>query len=1202
MESILTPNPFSSRQLLHILQPLPHSFLRPTSHRRRLLVHAAAATPPRRLHMARLSLSSPSFLSLQPHKPPTNIGISVLDGACKTAAFVIFMAAVSFFPIPAARLPPALAATAVSEKSEKGENLTDHEFSGYTRRLLSEVSVLLRRIEDVKSGKGDMDGVKKALKEVKASRKKIQDEVIGNLNAELKELRSVNRELTQRSEKVLKLARAAMKARDSLPDSSENDQEMKGRVEELERNISDLEKEYNDLLMKVGEIEDRMMRRETLTYSIAVRELSFIEQESELLVQRFGRRMVEFSRVSQQRNPSIQISGKDIQKELETAQKEYWEQMLLPMVLEDADAEMLIDNSTKGFPQNIIRVLKESQQMQKNLEAQIRKELKNSVDEKRFLLSTPEAEVLKGFPEVELKWMFGTKDIVIPKSVRVHLYNGWKKWREEAKANLKKQLLDDMEQGKQYVAQRQQRILIDRERLVAKTWYNDEKKRWEMDPVAVPFAVSKRLVENARIRHDWAVMYVALKGDDKEYFVDIKEFDLLFEDFGGFDGLYSRMIASGIPTSVQLMWIPFSDLDMREQFFLITRFSSQCLIGIWNSAAVSFLRKPIFSGIKNITDDLMVTLGFPVAEFIIPKPVRMILGMAWPEEVNYAVDSTWFLKWQSEAELNYRARKKDNFNWYLWFLIRSCLCGFVLFHVIKFFKRKVPSLLGYGPLRRDPNLRKLHRLKFYFRYKRSRKIRKRKEGIDPIRSAFDQMKGVLIVGERGTGKTSLALAIAAEARVPVVEVKASQLEAGLWVGQSASNIRELFQAARDLAPVIIFVEDFDLFAGVRGQFIHTKKQDHEAFINQLLVELDGFENQDGVVLMATTRNLNQIDEALRRPGRMDRVLHLQRPTQMEREKILLLAAKGTMDPDLMNFVDWKKVAEKTALLRPIELKLVPVALEGSAFRNKVLDTDELMGYCSWFATFSNVIPSWLRGTKLFKSISIRLADHLGLTLTREDMQSVVDLMEPYGQISNGIELLTPPTDGIGCTKITKAGGESSLKGNLESRSYLEKKLVFCFGSCVAAQLLLPFGEENFLSSSETKLAQEIATRMVLQYGWGPDDSPVIYVTSNAVGTLSMGNKHEFDMAAKVEEMYNLAYEKARVMLQKNYQLLQIIVEQLIERENLTGEELISIFEENDGIREEEPFTILKQKYKEIAPERSLEGNGNAAAIAFLGAA
>ncbi|GFP99518.1 extra-large guanine nucleotide-binding protein 1 [Phtheirospermum japonicum] len=110
------------------------------------------------------------------------------------------------------------------------------------------------------------------------------------------------------------------------------------------------------------------------------------------------------------------------------------------------------------------------------------------------------------------------------------------------------------------------------------------------------------------------------------------------------------------------------------------------------------------------------------------------------------------------------------------------------------------------------------------------------------------------------------------------------------------------------APVIIFVEDFDLFAGVRGKFIHTKKQDHESFINQLLVELDGFEKQDGVVLMATTRNLKQIDEALQRPGRMDRIFHLQQPTQAEREKILRMAAKETMDEDLIDFVDWQKLA------------------------------------------------------------------------------------------------------------------------------------------------------------------------------------------------------------------------------------------------------------------------------------------------------
>ncbi|RVW38072.1 Retrovirus-related Pol polyprotein from transposon RE2 [Vitis vinifera] len=116
-----------------------------------------------------------------------------------------------------------------------------------------------------------------------------------------------------------------------------------------------------------------------------------------------------------------------------------------------------------------------------------------------------------------------------------------------------------------------------------------------------------------------------------------------------------------------------------------------------------------------------------------------------------------------------------------------------------------------------------------------------------------------------------------------------------------------------------------------------------------------FEKQDGVVLMATTRNLKQIDQALQRPGRMDRIFYLQQPTQTEREKILRIAAKETMDDELIDYVDWGK----TALLRPVELKLVPVALEGSAFRSKFLDVDELMSYCSWFALLFSFMYSYL---------------------------------------------------------------------------------------------------------------------------------------------------------------------------------------------------------------------------------------------------
>lgn len=88
----------------------------------------------------------------------------------------------------------------------------------------------------------------------------------------------------------------------------------------------------------------------------------------------------------------------------------------------------------------------------------------------------------------------------------------------------------------------------------------------------------------------------------------------------------------------------------------------------------------------------------------------MRLGMAWPEYVDQSVASTWYLKWQSEAEMSFKSRKTDEWEWYFWFLVRSVIYGYVLFHVFRFMKRKIPRFLGYGPLRRDPNLRKLQRV------------------------------------------------------------------------------------------------------------------------------------------------------------------------------------------------------------------------------------------------------------------------------------------------------------------------------------------------------------------------------------------------------------------------------------------------------------------------------------------------------------
>ncbi|XP_015875583.2 probable inactive ATP-dependent zinc metalloprotease FTSHI 5, chloroplastic isoform X1 [Ziziphus jujuba] len=1213
---------------------------------------------------------------------------NLLRFIAKQALLTLFFLAIGFAPLRAVRVSALAAPVATEEvlnkkQNGKGKEMSSksHEYSECTRRLLETVSALTRRVEEVRKGNADLKQVEMELKAVKGQKEELQAEIMDSLYSELKELKRERGLLVKRSEGIVDRVVKTKKEYDKVLGDAGEKEDM-DKVQMLEERLKELEEDYNSIWERVGEIEDQILRRETMALSFGVRELRFIERECEQLVENFSRQWRRKGLDSTPKPSVTKLSKSEIQKDLESTQRKYLEQMILPSVLEVDDLGPFFDKDSVDFAQRIKQGLKDSREMQINLEARINKKMKKYGDEKRFVVNTPEDEVVKGFPEIELKWMFGDKEVVVPKAISLHLYHGWKKWREEAKADLKRNLLENVDFGKQYVAQRQERILMERDRLMSKVWFSEDKNRWEMDPMAVPFAVSKKLIQQARIRHDWAVMYVTLKGDDKDYYVDIKELDMLFEDFGGFDGLYMKMLACGIPTAVHLMWIPFSELDLYQQSLLILRLSSQSLKALWQSKIVSYARNWVFEKFKNINDDIMMMIVFPLVEIIIPYRLRLQLGMAWPEEIYQAVGSTWYLKWQSEAEMSFKSRKSEGLRWFLWFLIRSFIYGYILFHVFRFMKRRIPRLLGFGPLRRDPNLRKLRRMKYYLNYRVKRIKRKKKAGIDPITRAFERMKrvknppiplkefasvesmreeinevvtflhnprafqemgaraprGVLIVGERGTGKTSLALAIAAEAKVPVVQVKAQELEAGLWVGQSASNIRELFQTARDLAPVIIFVEDFDLFAGVRGKYIHTKKQDHEAFINQLLVELDGFEKQDGVVLMATARNLKQIDEALQRPGRMDRVFHLQRPTQVERENILRMSAKATMDNDLIDFVDWKKVAEKTALLRPTELKLVPVALEGAAFRSKFLDTDELMSYCGWFATFSGVIPKWVRRTNIAKKLSSIVVNHLGLTLTKEDLNNVVDLMEPYGQISNGIELLNPPLDwtretkfphavwaagrglialllpnfdvvdnlwleplswqGIGCSKITKAKNEGSMNGNSESRSYLEKKLVFCFGSHIASQMLLPFGEENYLSSSELKQAQEIATRMVIQYGWGPDDSPAIYYHSNAITALSMGNNHEYEIASKVEKIYDLAYCKAKEMLLKNRQVLEKIVEELLEFEILTGKDLERILIDNGGIGEKEPFFLSRIHEKEPLSSSFLE-TGNASGATLL---
>lgn len=210
--------------------------------------------------------------------------------------------ATGFLPVPTAGIH-AFAATATVElkerrktvKEQKGATFKDHEFSQYTRRLLAAVSVLLHRIEEVETSKGDMAGVQEVLKVVKEKRREVQEEVIRKFNTELEKLKREKAKLTKQSEDVMKSALADKKKLDAWLKRGGGGTRKRGNVQALENSLDAAEKEYSDLSEKVAEIEDRISRWETLTYSIAIRELSFIERECELLVERFGRRLTQNS-------------------------------------------------------------------------------------------------------------------------------------------------------------------------------------------------------------------------------------------------------------------------------------------------------------------------------------------------------------------------------------------------------------------------------------------------------------------------------------------------------------------------------------------------------------------------------------------------------------------------------------------------------------------------------------------------------------------------------------------------------------------------------------------------------------------------------------------------------------------------------------------------------------------------------------------
>ncbi|KAI5062980.1 hypothetical protein GOP47_0021527 [Adiantum capillus-veneris] len=843
-----------------------------------------------------------------------------------------------------------------------------------------------------------------------------------------------------------------------------------------------------------------------------------------------------------------------------------------------------------------------------------------------------------------------------PRQGNVVVAPGLQRLKEEKRAELKQFLSKNPEVAREFAAQKQERVLTVRDRILAQTWYNEKGKRWEMSSEGLNYAVDKGLVDSARVRHDKCVMLFQLKGDTRTFFADLLAYDAAYFNYGGFKTLHTKMLGSGIPAPVVFMPIPWSQLDPMRVFFFPFRIIL-CKIG---NLLKAFIQNPLATSFFQFTihtiEELLGRVVFPLLEKL-PNLIQNSIGLHLPENAppRNKVPFLLALKRLVQGRLQRRiGQGEGNTAWWLTLPLRWFIMWIPYVYITKVLSKVLGQFLGPGEDTNDVE----------WKQKKGKEIMKKlkadnpKAIEDPVRQAFDKMKrvkdpairleefagleavkeeineiikflrepeifkemgarpprGVLIAGRPGTGKTSLAIAIAAEAKVPLVDLNGLELEGGAWVGQGASNVRELFKTARELAPLIILMDDFDYFAGVRGESGDTRKQDHESLINQLLVELDGFETQEGVVLVATSSRPETIDEALRRPGRMDRTITLPMPNKSERETILRKSAKETMDDDLIELVDWNEMARKTAGMTPQQLKEVPAGLESIFVSWKYTDDEELFFVFKWIVKLNKITPDWLANSKWMLRWKSGLRDWLGLKVTKADVEAAVACVDVFNESRPGIEYENPgyiwtrefkfphavwavgrgllgallpdfdileniwldqgSWEGIGFTRFTKRREGGYEETSTLTRTYYEKKLVHCFGSSVAAKLLLPFGKSNDLSNHELREAEKIATRMVLELGWGPDNGQTIYYSPTGDASLGMGDEVEMELEARVDMIYNAASDRATEMIMKNRHVLDALLEHVLEFDAISKEDIARLMMEHGAIHESEPFVLF----------------------------
>ena len=407
-------------------------------------------------------------------------------------------------------------------------------------------------------------------------------------------------------------------------------------------------------------------------------------------------------------------------------------------------------------------------------------------------------------------------------------------------------------------------------------------------------------------------------------------------------------------------------------------------------------------------------------------------------------------------------------------------------------------------------------------------------------------KGVLLVGPPGTGKTLLAKAVAGEAGVPFFSISGSEF-VEMFVGVGASRVRDLFEQAKKSAPCIVFIDEIDAVGRQRGAGLGGGNDEREQTLNQLLTEMDGFEGNTGIIIVAATNRPDVLDQALLRPGRFDRQVVVDRPDYSGRLQILEVHARGKT---LAKDVDLDKVARRTPGYTGADLANLLNEAAILAARRQLTEVamDEV----------NDAIERVMAGPE--KKDRVMSEKRKRLVAYHEGGHALVGALMPDYDPVQKISII-PRGQAGGLTFFTPS--EERMESGLYSRSYLQNQMAVALGGRVAEEIV--YGEDEVTTGASNDLQQvaRVARQMVTRFGMSDRLGPVALGRSQGGMFLGrdMAAERDFseDTAAAIDEEVSLlvaeAYKRATEVLKTNRSVLDELADMLVEKETVDAQDL-----------------------------------------------